>query len=34
MSTYDLLVAKGEAKGKAEGKAEMILAAYQNNIAL
>ncbi len=34
MSPYDLLVAKGEAKGKAEGKAEMILAAYQNNIAL
>ena len=30
MSTYDLLVAKDEAKGKAE----MILAAYQNNIAL
>ena len=46
MTTYDLLIAKGEAKGKVEGKAEgiaigkskarqeMILAAYQNNIPL
>jgi predicted transposase/invertase (TIGR01784 family) len=36
MSTYDLLIAKGEAKGEArgleKGKIEMIQAAFQNNI--